>query len=53
MKDLLDAQTKYKLEIEQLSHLRLMLGRMREAANKVCAHVKVLQSESKKAKYCQ
>ena len=52
VQDLLDKQTAYKLEIEELAHIRLMAGRMREAANIVFHHIKILQAD-KKSSYNQ
>ena len=44
---MLDRQTAYKLEIEELAHIRLMAGRMREAGNIVFHHIKLLQADKK------
>ena len=48
----MDRQTAYKLEIEELAHIRLMAGRMREAGNIVLHHIKQLQAD-KKSSYNQ
>ena len=52
VQDLLDRQTAYKLEIEELSHIRLMAGRIKEAGNVVFHQIKILQSD-KKSSYNQ